>query len=234
MTSERPDDESLNDFSPEDEIDAVFGYGHPNAERAGCPPPEVLPLLARRKLPIEHPGYEHLGHCSPCYRRVRVLKAHHRRRLRRVGASVAALVIVGFIAVRYWYDGGAERDRQSKVGTGGSVAGEMVAMTIDLRPFTVMRSGDAAAGSPATMKLPRARLDLTIFLPIGSEPGEYELQLVDAASSIVASARTEAAILNFVTTCRSVLDLRHSNVGPHVLRIQRTGGEWREYSLSVN
>jgi hypothetical protein len=144
------------------------------------------------------------------------------------------LVIVGFIAVRYWYDGGAQRDRQSVAGTGGSIAGEMVAMTIDLRPFTVMRSGDAAASSPAVIRLPRARLDLTIFLPVGSEPGEYELELVDAASNVVASARTEAATLNFVTTCRSVLDLRHPNVGSHLLKIRRTSGEWRDYSLSVN
>ena len=56
MTSERPDDESLDEFSPRDEIDAVFGYGHPNPERVGCPPEDVLALLARRKLPIEHPG----------------------------------------------------------------------------------------------------------------------------------------------------------------------------------
>ena len=37
----------LTEFSPRDEIDAVLGYGHPNPERVGCPPPETLDLLAR-------------------------------------------------------------------------------------------------------------------------------------------------------------------------------------------
>jgi hypothetical protein len=93
MTTELPNDESLEDFSPRDEIDAVFGYGHPNPERVGCPPAETLALLARRQLPIGHVGYEHLGHCSPCYRRVRLLKAdRRRRRTRATGAAILAVL----------------------------------------------------------------------------------------------------------------------------------------------
>jgi len=96
MTTELPDDESLTDFSPRDEIDAVLGYGHPNPERVGCPPPETLDLLARRELPIGHSGYEHLAQCSPCYRRVRLLKANSRRG--RAGRKAAILTALGVAA----------------------------------------------------------------------------------------------------------------------------------------
>jgi hypothetical protein len=94
MTTELPDDESLTQFSPRGEIDAVFGYGHPNPERVGCPPAEPLDLLAHRQLPIGHVGYEHLADCSPCYRRVRVLKvkgraSRARARLRFSSASAS-------------------------------------------------------------------------------------------------------------------------------------------------
>ena len=101
MTTELPDDESLTEFSPRDEIDAVLGYGHPNPERVGCPPPETLELLARRELPIGHSGYEHLAQCSPCYRRVRLLKANSRRsRARMTAAILAALGAAAWLVLR--------------------------------------------------------------------------------------------------------------------------------------
>lgn len=60
MTSERPDDDSLDEFSARGELDAVFGYGHLNPERAGCPSQEALALLARRRLPVHNPGCDHV------------------------------------------------------------------------------------------------------------------------------------------------------------------------------
>lgn len=100
MTSERPDDDdSLDEFSPRDEIDAVFGYGHPNPERVGCPSSEVLALLARRKLPVEHAGYEHLSQCSPCYRRVSTLNRLRRRKWATVLTVLLALLIVAGVGL---------------------------------------------------------------------------------------------------------------------------------------
>ena len=101
MTTELPDDESLSEFSPRDEIDAVLGYGHPNPEREGCPPAQTLALLARRKLPIGHLGYEHLARCSPCYRHVQLLKADSRRRRARATAAIlAALGTAAWVVLR--------------------------------------------------------------------------------------------------------------------------------------
>lgn len=97
MTNERPDDESQDEFSPRDEIDAVFGYGHPNPERVGCPPQEVLARLARRTLPIDHPGYGHVAECSPCYRWVRLLRKHRRQRIRRLRVGAVCLLLIGLV-----------------------------------------------------------------------------------------------------------------------------------------
>lgn len=96
MTSERPDDdESLDEFFPRDEIDAVFGYGHPNPERVGCPPEDVLIQLARRRLPIDHHGYQHLDQCSPCYRHVAFLRDRRRLAAWRLAAALALAIVAG-------------------------------------------------------------------------------------------------------------------------------------------
>lgn len=67
-------------FTADDEIDEMFGYANPNRKRVGCPPADILSALAKRELPIGHPWYEHLVHCSPCYRAVRAFQqARHVR-----------------------------------------------------------------------------------------------------------------------------------------------------------
>ena len=59
-----------------DPLDQVFEAANPNPERRDCPSPLVLRLLARRGLPIDHPGYVHLSRCSPCYREFRTWQRH--------------------------------------------------------------------------------------------------------------------------------------------------------------
>ena len=52
------------------------------------------------------------------------------------------------------------------------------------------------------MVLSRARLNATILLPVGSEPGEYEVQLLDANLQSRASSRGTAAIVDYVALSR--------------------------------
>lgn len=59
--------------SADDVVDLLFQEASPNPARLDCPGREVLEQLAARSLPIEHPGYHHLAHCSPCYREFRAI-----------------------------------------------------------------------------------------------------------------------------------------------------------------
>jgi hypothetical protein len=71
--------EGPDGFQPEDEIDLVFGYGHPNPVRVGClSEAELMELATRRRL-IDDPRYDHFENCSPCCRRLRVLQRRHVR-----------------------------------------------------------------------------------------------------------------------------------------------------------
>lgn len=71
-------------FAEEMTQDEVFGLlersaseDHPNPERRGCPPQEVLEAFAcnPRQFPINDPLFEHLQNCSPCFRWVRVRRS---------------------------------------------------------------------------------------------------------------------------------------------------------------
>jgi hypothetical protein len=72
---------------------------------------------------------------------------------------------------------------------------------LDLRPFAVTRS-DERAVKPDGIVLPGGRLNVTILLPVGSEPGAYEIQVLDADLQARASAKETAAIRDYVTTVR--------------------------------
>jgi hypothetical protein len=67
----RPDSSA---FVAENEIDVVLGGAHPNPNREGCPPQELIEALARRERPADAPEWRHVFKCSPCYREVRVLQ----------------------------------------------------------------------------------------------------------------------------------------------------------------
>jgi hypothetical protein len=76
---------------------------------------------------------------------------------------------------------------------------------LDLRPFAVTRGAERTT-EPEGLVLPRARLRATILLPVGSEPGEYELQILDGDLKSRASSTGSAAIINYVTTLETMLD----------------------------
>ena len=63
-----------DDIRRRDEIDEVFSRANPNPARVGCPSRETLVSLARRAKPLGDPAYEHLVHCSPCYREFKSLQ----------------------------------------------------------------------------------------------------------------------------------------------------------------
>ncbi len=76
------------------------------------------------------------------------------------------------------------------------------------------------------MVLSRARLNATILLPVGSEPGEYEVQLVDAnlQSRVVQGDGGHRGLRSPLETS---LDTRALPPGSYQLALRRQGEDWR-------
>jgi hypothetical protein len=239
-----PDDDVIGD-----EFDEVLGRANPNPERIGCPPRETLVELARRVRPIGDPGYQHLLKCSPCYVEVRSLQvAEAPRTPHRSGrptawlALAAALILVVLGGVLFWQrasrvpdaDAPAIARNEPSASVPPTVSTSPPVQTqLDLRNFSVFRGAQGQAPPSEVVTLPAGVVDLTLLLPIGSEPGAYEVQLLDSDLKSVASGRGTGEVRNFVTTVRVTLDLSAAPRGAYQLAVRREDDQWRMFAARV-
>ena len=201
-------------FEARDELDYLFANASPNPNREGCPSRDELVRVSRLEKPIGDAAYTHVVRCSPCFREMRALQQAAATRRRARMWAVAAAAVVALIVGASWWMVGSPKDAA------------LVATTIDLRPFAVMR-GETQSPPPAPIVIPRARLNATILLPLGAELGTYEVDLRDEASSSRVKATGEAEIRDSVTTLRAPLDTAALPAGSYYLEVRRSGEEWR-------
>ena len=148
----------------------------PNPERKGCPGQESLRELANRPRPTRDAVWEHVTHCSPCYQeflglRTQVKAEFQRQRRtvlrRRLAVAAVLVVLVGGGIATY------EISRRGAFRSPPAYA-PYESASLDLKDRSVTRSVEKQAPKTQPLILPAKRLDLSIFLPIGSEPGRYE------------------------------------------------------------
>jgi hypothetical protein len=218
-------------FRSEDDIDKVLGSANPNPDRVGCPHHDVLAALAKRERPIGDPGYEHIVNCSPCYREFRSLQQANAVASSRIAQTrtrwlVAAAVVLATVGTWVLFMQERAVDEPEAV----QVARETTQLPteLDLRKYTVARS-EQRPGTQPVLELPRGRLDLTILLPVGSEPGGYEVQILDSDLRSRASASGSADIRNYITTLRTSLDINELPAGSYQLAVRRQGEEWQMF-----
>ena len=225
------------EFQPNDEIDELFSRANPNPTRAGCPPHDVLLAVARKKLPIGDPAYEHLAKCSPCYLEFRRIQQSGRQSTRLMtsravwGAAAAAVVLLAAGSV--WIlrpVHNAVRPADSIAATNSTAVAQP--MQVDLRKYAASRTDQQnRTGEPVT--LTRSNLNLTILLPVGSEPGRYDVQLLDSALRSRTSSTGQADIKNFVTTLQTTMDLSSVTPGTYQLALRHDGDDWRLFPATL-
>lgn len=221
------------EYEVDDEMDLLLGRGFPNPTREGCPTVDVVKALARKGRPITDPGYEHLAQCSPCYREFRGFqqadrRAHAATRARRrwVLATAAAVTIA---VAGLWLV--LRRDDPRDVSSSTAVA-LVQATRLDLRPFAVTRGGEPRP-TPEPLVLPRGHVRATILLPVGAEPGLYELRVLDEELSVRATATGEATIRDYVPTIVADLDVSALPPSAYQLGVRRADGEWQVFPAVV-
>jgi len=202
------------------EFDALFGRGYPNPDRVGCPSRTDLIALARRQRPIGDPAYDHIKECSPCYLEGRAIQdadAYRRRIL--TWAAAAVLAIAAGTGGWMFTNGSAPVDAE-------------VQAELDLRPYGIMR-GDTQAADRPPLQVPRGRVLVTLFLPTGSEPGPYDVEVRDSNGVSRASGRGEANLRTQVTVLPVTLATGSLPPGIYVLRVRRARDRWQEFPVRV-
>jgi len=203
-------------FEAEDELDYLFANASPNPNREGCPSRDALVRVSRRERPMGDPAYMHIVRCSPCFQEMRALQQSRARVNTARKWTLVAAAVVALVAAGSWW----------MLRSPGTTGAAVVATTIDLRPFAVMR-GDTQSPPPPPIVIPRARLDATILLAIGSDSGAYEVRLRDEALTIRVVATGEAEIRDSMTALRVPLDATGLPTGAYHFELRRVGGEWR-------
>lgn len=214
----------------------------PNPQRQGCPGPKILESIARGKMPLSQAeGWlDHLGHCSPCFQdfdAIRVRRARYRRLT--WGTAAAAIVILCSAPVlRILHNkyppvrAGLHSAGSAPTSPQTSIAPPQLA-TLNLEHSSITRG---PAADSELQRLARAQLLISIYLPPGSAPGNYEFQFLvnPTDSQPLASVQGTAKIENGQTVLRLATDLSHFEPGEYVIAFRRVGASWVYASVEIS
>ncbi len=98
-------------------------------------------------------------------------------------------------------------------------SGRYQAANLDLKDRSIVRGESRHSARTKPPALQPKPLDLTIFLPISSEAGTYQVQLVNKIDEPVAKAEGKARIEHENTILRISIDLTHFAFGPVLIGV---------------
>ena len=221
----------MNFFSKEDERKLLeagrhfFSTAFPNPDRQGCPGQDILKAIAFRTLERQKAKEwdDHLSHCSPCFNEYMAFREEARRsgRLRMVAVAAAAaiVVIVGAIWLLY-----------RSLGPQRNTNVTYQANLMDLRERSALRGAEAnASGVP--IELPRGALALSIYLPTGSEPGKYQVEIVEQPGKPLISAEGAATLRDHIAVLEVKVDLQRLHPDVYFVGIRQAGWSWAYYPV---
>jgi hypothetical protein len=201
----------------------------PNPDRVGCPGDVRLREVAARRTIVEDDDWQHITHCSPCYAEFLGAKEEIRRigrrerTLRLIGGTSLLVLVSAIGGYRYWSESRAPREI-------ASVAFEPA--TLNLRDSSGVR-GDGKVVQDAIPVLPRHPLDLTIILPFGSEPGNYQFELVDATGHVLMTGNGSASIHDGDTSLEARSNTSAFGPGDYKIGLRQGSFDWVLYPVRI-
>jgi len=190
----------------------------------------VLRAVAFRKMERSRAKQwdSHLMECSPCFVEYVAFRdqALRQRRMRRL--AVAAAIAVICVGVWFAYKERVFRTPFGQIANHGTVK-VYQAKLADLRDQAPLRGAEGKA--PAPLEFARGPLALTLYLPTGSEPGEYEVEVAEQLDQPLAKASGSATLQNGIAVLEVKLDLANLHPGLYWLAVRQPGRTWSPYTL---
>lgn len=227
-----------------DPIEELLLRAYPNPERKGCPGSETIRALANKTVPPDDPAWQHIWKCSPCFAEFKVLRDARRSNERAVrrkrnlyGAIAAAIILICMgAALAALLLNRPKVQQQGPVTETRQIPGYPAAV-LNLEGVSTTRSAEkntVGTGGARIQTLPRRRVDLTVYLPRGSEDGQYQLQFLNAQDEVLLSASAQAVITRGLTEFSTPLDLAKVAAGTYTVRSRRLpDGMWRVSIVTV-
>jgi hypothetical protein len=201
----------------------------PNPERLDCPSPDAVNAVVMRDLsfPDFDDIVDHIATCAPCLEEYN--RRRHRNRLRKASAVVLACASLLLLAL-FWNRGLLKQHRTNEP-TAKEAPAPVIAATLDYTNWTAERSAGSGPRSVQTPHLIRARFDLTIKLPIGTEDGIYTVQFRSKSDEPVAEAVGTAAWNGTAEALKIRTDLRDVPAGAYSVTIRAANSSLRHYAV---
>jgi hypothetical protein len=83
----------------------------------------------------------------------------------------------------------------------------------------------------APIELPRAALALSIYLPTGSEAGNYQVEIMEQPGKPLIGAEGTATLRNHIAVLEVSVDLQRLHPGLYLVGIRQAGWSWAYYPV---
>lgn len=228
----------------------TYATEFPNPKREGCPGKPKLRTLARREsFPAVQEVVSHISRCSPCSQELTELIRQHEFRQWFYRAAAVALIVVGIAA---WASQALMRNRSTHLPQPPSIVKtppeptsppptkepsveepklpEPQLVVLDLRKRGISRGENN--NQDGDLALPKGRLKLSIFLPIGSEEGDYQVRISGRQNQLL-TVPGRAVVKNHITVLTIDVDTSAFEKARYSLAIRQAGWGWYRYPLKV-
>jgi len=209
---------------------------YPNLQRAGCPPSKILKALALRQVPLDETrdAVDHICTCSPCF--TEYFSYRRRRKLRKAAQLVVCFGIMAGIGILLTGAGRAllpQSRRQLQITKAVPSQEVYRHIVFDLQARSVARGDQPARQFDDDLRIPRALLLLSIYLPIGSEDGIYLVRLQHPSQPASLESRGEAGLRDNIETLEVKMDTTALAPGSYLLRLRYGRSGWSDYPVRV-
>jgi hypothetical protein len=217
---------------------------YPNPQREGCPDVSLLRAMAhrdRRYRSTELPT-SHVVGCSPCFKQYVAL----RRWLFAVrSAQAVAVCVVVFAALFGGFRFVQDRIPRPVAPTVAHNAPSLpappepqrnppVSIQVNLAVYSPVR-GDGAKTVAQQIHLPAKSLRITFVLPVGMEPTQYSVRVLDSAGKTVVEKSVTAHLTNGAASFAIDLNLEKTSAGTQwTMMIREPGLSWRKYPIMID
>jgi hypothetical protein len=237
----------------------VFSTAFPNPDAKGCPDPPTLKKLVYRSesftLKEREHWFAHTANCSPCFTKMSSLRQAFVRK-RSVKRSILAVLAVGVLSWLLVKVSLHQPPGQPQIVKPQSALppatgtpepappapspvppsaqeqkpAEVQVVVLDLRKRGVARGQNN--NQDADLDLPKGRLKLSIYLPIGSEEGNYEVRISRRQKQVL-TAKGKAGMQAHLNVLTVEADTSAFEAGSYTLDIREVGWGWNRYPLRV-
>ena len=154
------------------------------------------------------------------------------RRLRAVAACIGS---VALLALAFWFAPDIlNRPEQPPTAVDGPAHRTETIAVLDLRNASPTRGGSLTTQAVPRLIVPRTAKTLQIYLPIGSEDGEYEVGLFRAENEPVATGQGTAELSKHDVILGVDLDMSGVHPGEYLLGIRRPEFSWHYHIIDVD